>query len=90
MRRVTLEDLRLTRSNFPTLPDNGAAYLSEQQQCQGAAQTIALDRLEAGVAGRVRHRAARMHGLDSGNRRDQPAFCDRISWLSQPWYSVGE
>jgi len=50
-RRVTLEDLRLTRSNFPTLPDNGAASLSElQQQCQGAAQTIALDRLEASLA----------------------------------------
>jgi hypothetical protein len=31
-RRVTLEDLRLARSNFPTLPDNGAAYLSELQQ----------------------------------------------------------
>jgi hypothetical protein len=50
-RRVTLEDLRLTRSNFPTLPDNGAAYLSEmQQQFQGAARTIALDRLEASLA----------------------------------------
>ena len=49
-RQVTLEDLRLTRSNFPTLPDNGAAYLSEQQHCQGAAQTIALDRLEASLA----------------------------------------
>src|SRR5262245_58354854 len=50
-RRVTLEDLRLTRSNFPTLPDNGTAYLSElQQQFQGAARTIALDRLEASLA----------------------------------------
>jgi hypothetical protein len=50
-RRVTLEDLRLTRSNFPTLPDNGAAYLSElQQPFQDAARTIALDRLEASLA----------------------------------------
>src|SRR5215471_16759996 len=50
-RRVTLEELRLTRSNFPTLPDNGAAYLSAlQQQFQGAARTIALDRLEASLA----------------------------------------
>src|SRR5215831_19477591 len=49
-RRVTLEDLRLTRSNFPTLPDNGAAYLSALQQLQGAARTIALDRLEASLA----------------------------------------
>ena len=50
-RQVTLEELRLTRSNFPTLPDNGAAYLSElQQPFQGAARTIALDRLEASLA----------------------------------------
>ena len=50
-RQVTLEDLHLTRSNFPTLPDNGAAYLSElQQPFQGAARTIALDRLEASLA----------------------------------------
>ena len=51
VRRVTLEDLRLTRSNFPTLPDKGAAYLSElQQQSQGAVRTIALDSLEASLA----------------------------------------
>ena len=38
-RRVPLEDLRLTRSNFPTLPDNGAAYLSELLlQFQGTAR----------------------------------------------------
>ena len=50
-RRVTLEDLRLTRSNFPTLPDNGAAYLSELlQQFQDATRAIALDRLEASLA----------------------------------------
>jgi len=50
-RQVTLQDLRLTRSNFPTLPDNGAAYLSElQQKFQGSARTIALDRIEASLA----------------------------------------
>src|SRR5215475_5465683 len=44
-RRVTLEDLRLTRSNFPTLPDKGAAYLSElQQQFQGTERTIEIGR----------------------------------------------
>src|SRR5262249_33160285 len=50
-RQVALQDLRLTRSNFPTLPDNGAAYLSElQQKFQGSARTIALDRIEASLA----------------------------------------
>jgi len=50
-RRVTLENLTLTRSNFPTLSDNGAAYLAElQQQVPTAAKTIALDRLEASLA----------------------------------------
>ena len=58
-RAVTIEDLRLTRSNFPTLPDNGAAYLSElQQPFQGAARTI-VARPPRGVAGGVRHRTAR-------------------------------
>ena len=49
-RRVSLADLTLTRSNFPTLTD-GAHYQSElQQQLPTAAQTIALDRLEASLA----------------------------------------
>jgi len=51
MRRVSLQNLTLTRSKFPTLADNGAHYLSELQgQLPSAAQTIALDRLEASLA----------------------------------------
>jgi hypothetical protein len=50
-RLVTLEDLRLTRSNFPTLADKGAAYRRElEQQLSGSARTIALDRLQASLA----------------------------------------
>ena len=50
-RLVTLEDLRLTRSNFPTLVDKGAAYRRElEQQLSGSARTIALDRLQASLA----------------------------------------
>ena len=50
-RLVTLEDLRLTRSNFPTLSDNGASYLNRLQQLfTGASRTIALDRLQASLA----------------------------------------
>jgi hypothetical protein len=50
-RLVTLEDLRLTRSNFPTLPDNGRAYREAlEQQWRGAKRTIALDRLQASLA----------------------------------------
>jgi hypothetical protein len=48
---VTLEDLKLTRSKFPTLADNGASYLQQlQAQFTGAARTVALDRLEASLA----------------------------------------
>ncbi len=50
-RLVTLEDLRLTRSNFPTLADNGAAYRRAlEQQMSGSKRTIALDRLQASLA----------------------------------------
>src|SRR5262245_41353843 len=50
-RQVTLENVNLTQSNFPTLPDNGSSYLNQlQQQFQSVTQTIALDRLEAALA----------------------------------------
>jgi hypothetical protein len=50
-RMVTLADLNLTRSNFPTLPDNGAAYRQQlQSMFAGDARTIALDRLQASLA----------------------------------------
>jgi hypothetical protein len=51
-RMVILEDLTLTRGNFPTLPDNGAAY-QRGLQTQVAAvskRIISLDRLEASLA----------------------------------------
>jgi hypothetical protein len=49
-RMVTLEDLKLTRSNFPTLADNGASYLQQQLLFTGTSRAIALDRLEASLA----------------------------------------
>ncbi|MBK8175126.1 MAG: hypothetical protein IPK66_07635 [Rhodospirillales bacterium] len=50
-RLVMLQTVTLTRSNFPTLPDNGAGYLSElQQDLSSAPQTVSLDRLEASLA----------------------------------------
>jgi len=50
-RMVTLEDLTLTKSNFPTLADNGAAYMQTlQKQLSPAKRIIALDRLEASLA----------------------------------------
>lgn len=49
-RMVTLEDLKLTRSNFPTLADNGTSYLFRLRQLfTGASRTISLDRLEASL-----------------------------------------
>jgi hypothetical protein len=48
---VTLEDLDLTRSNFPTLSDKGDAYRENlEKQLTGSTRTIALDRLQASLA----------------------------------------
>lgn len=50
-RIVALHDFTVTKSDFPTLPDRGAAYLSALQTHFAASQrTIALDRLEASLA----------------------------------------
>ena len=50
-RAVTLQDVRATRSDFPTLPDCGAQYLSELQQALPTApRSISLERLEASLA----------------------------------------
>jgi hypothetical protein len=50
-RIVTLEDMKLTRSNFPTLADRGASYRRAiEQQTVAAQRTIALDRLQAMLA----------------------------------------
>ena len=50
-RIVALEDLRLTRSHFPTRADDGASYRDALRKEFGPGQrTIALDRLEASLA----------------------------------------
>jgi hypothetical protein len=57
-RRVTLSALRLTRSNFPELLDNGAARLRElRKRLKAVVVLIALDRLEAAGTEPRRHRA---------------------------------
>ena len=50
-RSVTLANITLTRSNFPTLADNGAAYRQAlQQQLASSVTTMSLDRLQASLA----------------------------------------
>ena len=50
-RIVALEDFKVTRSNFPTLPDQGASYVAAlQAKMAPSERTIALDRLEASLA----------------------------------------
>src|SRR5262249_54281482 len=51
-RMVSLENITLTRSNFPTVPDNGASYLQELQS-QTSYTTISLDRIEASLAATI-------------------------------------
>jgi hypothetical protein len=49
--RVTLDNMRITRSDFPTLPDHGVAYMAELQKKLGkGVRTISLDRLKQSPA----------------------------------------
>ncbi len=50
-RRVVLDDLKITKSDFPTLPDHGAAYLAELQKrfAQGV-RSVSLDQLKQSPA----------------------------------------
>jgi len=50
-RMVVFEDLQITKADFPTLPNRGAAYTAElQRQFATDFRTISLDRLEASLA----------------------------------------
>src|ERR1051325_11190618 len=55
-RIVVLEDIKLTKSNFPTLPDQGASYMRAlQQQSVPAQRTISLDRLQESLVRSEEH-----------------------------------
>jgi hypothetical protein len=50
-RTVVFENLKVTKSDFPTLPNRGAAYADElQKNVPAGMRSIALDRLEASLA----------------------------------------
>ena len=50
-RTVVFENLKITKSDFPTLPDRGAAYGAElQKRFASDLKTISLDRLQASLA----------------------------------------
>jgi hypothetical protein len=51
LRTVTFENLRISKIDFPTLPDHGAAYTTQlQTQFAKSVRTISLDRLESSLA----------------------------------------
>jgi hypothetical protein len=51
LRTVTFEDLRISKIDFPTLPDRGTAYLAKlQSQFAKSVRTMSLDRLESSLA----------------------------------------
>lgn len=51
LRTVTFENLRISKIDFPTLPNHGAAYATELQvEFAKSIRTISLDRLEASLA----------------------------------------
>jgi len=51
LRTVTFENMRISKIDFPTLPDRGAAYVPElQTEFAKSVRTIALDRLESSLA----------------------------------------
>ena len=50
LRTVVFSEVTITKSNFPTLPDQGAAYATELKAKFGAAtRTISLERVEASL-----------------------------------------
>ena len=49
-RLVTLEDFKITKQNFPTLPENGSAYVQGLTNHAPWTQTIPLDELQASLA----------------------------------------
>src|SRR5262245_57591674 len=50
-RMVVFENLKITKADFPTLPDHGAQYAEELQKSMEAdVRTISLDRLESSLA----------------------------------------
>ena len=50
-RTVVFENLKITKTDFPTLPNRGAAYTAElQKNIASDVRTISLDRLEASLA----------------------------------------
>jgi hypothetical protein len=67
---VTLKDFHLTRGNFPSLPDKGAALQRKIESGLGATvQTIPLNHLQASLA-IASDRSAKGHHL----RNDPPAI----------------
>ena len=51
MRTVVFENLKVTKSDFPTLPDRGASYAAElETRLANDLRTISLDRLQASLA----------------------------------------
>src|SRR5271166_2819578 len=51
LRTVTFENLKISKIDFPTLPNRGAAYATElQTQFAASIRTISLDRLESSLA----------------------------------------
>ena len=50
-RMVVFENLKITRSDFPTLPDHGVKYAAElQKRMASDVRTVSLDRLESSLA----------------------------------------
>ena len=51
MRTVVFENLKITKSDFPTLPNRGAAYSAElQTRFAASVKTMSLDRLQSSLA----------------------------------------
>src|SRR5690348_4102090 len=50
-RTVVFENVEVTKTDFPTLPDHGAKYVAElRKQVASHLRTLSLDRLEASLA----------------------------------------
>lgn len=75
-RTVALEEVSVSQIKFPTVPDNGAAYLAGLRQAlHGALATMALDSVEASLAvsQTVKPATRSAAGTRTRDKADRPA-----------------
>lgn len=82
-RMVTLEDLTISKTDFPTAPDGGAAYATALRQVLTSQPlTIALDRLQAELELERMEKPGQVVEANNAPRKSSSAKSRRGSYAS--------